>query len=95
MDDQKPKPEGEKQPEKPSFWKTFPGILTGIAAIVTAVATLLAAADKAGLFSASPAPPSQADNTPPDPSDSGASTSGDNSPIVQDTDGNVTITVGE
>lgn len=87
MEDQQPNPEGEEKPEKTSFWKTFPGVLTGIAALVTAVATLLAAADKAGLFSDDTDPPQQ-QNAAGD----GVTTTGDNSPVVQNTDGDVNIT---
>ena len=91
MEDQKAKPDGEKKPEEKSFWKTFPGVLTGIAAVVTAVATLLAAADKAGLFSSDPTPPSEQKSSDGD----GVTTTGDNSPVIQDTGGDVTITVDE
>ncbi|MDE9449094.1 hypothetical protein J3R80_01255 [Aliiroseovarius sp. Z3] len=91
MKDQQAKEEDSaKKPEEKSFWKTVPGILTGIAAVVTAVATLLAAADKAGLFATdTSSPPSQENGT-----DTGGdvSTSGDNSPVIQDTGGDVTIT---
>ena len=30
------------KPEKPSFWMTIPGILTGIAAVIGAITALLA-----------------------------------------------------
>ncbi|MCK8463618.1 hypothetical protein MUY35_07120 [Aliiroseovarius sp. S1339] len=91
MADQQPKPEGEKKPEEKSFWKTFPGVLTGIAAVVTAVATLLAAADKAGLFASDTGSPPKQQNATGD----GVTTTGDNSPVVQNTDGDVTITGGQ
>ncbi|MCK0138675.1 hypothetical protein [Aliiroseovarius sp. F47248L] len=90
MTDQKPQENGTNKPEDKSFWKTVPGILTGIAAVVTAVATLLAAADKAGFFTSdAPSPPSQANRTD---TGGGMSTSGDNSPIIRETGGNVTFT---
>lgn len=93
MTDQKPQQDGRKKPEEKSFWKTIPGILTGIAAVVTAVATLLAAADKAGLFASDTPRPS----TTTQKIDTGGdvTTSGDNSPIVQDVDGDVSITGGQ
>lgn len=91
MEDQKAKPESEKKPEKPLFWKTVPGILTGIAALVTALATLLAAADKAGLFSNDTTSTTEQQRKTGD----GVSTTGDNSPIIQDTGGDVTITGGQ
>ena len=87
MQDQQPAPEGEKTAEKPSFWKTAPGILTGIAAVVTAAAALLTALDKAGLLSGGATPPPQENAA-----EGGVTTSGDNSPVVQNTDGDVTIT---
>ena len=86
MEDQQPETEAGAKPEKPSFWTTVPGVLTGLAALVTAGATLLAAANQAGFFGAD------------DPSEeSGGAvveTHGDNSPVVQDTGGDVTITSG-
>lgn len=91
MEDPTPNPEGKENPEKPSFWKTVPGILTGIAAVVTAAATLLAAADKAGFFTADKPTPENSENA----SDGETSTSGDNSPIIQNTEGDVSIQVGE
>ncbi len=43
--------------DKPSFWTTLPGILTAIAAVITAVGGLLAALHTAGLIgAATPAP---------------------------------------
>ena len=41
----------EKKEEEKSFWKTLPGILTGIAAVLTALAGLVAALNTAGVFS--------------------------------------------
>ena len=41
-----------------SFWTTLPGILTGIAAVLTAIATLIGALSAAGIISfQSPTPP--------------------------------------
>lgn len=44
---------GNKKPndeKKVSFWKTLPGILTQVAATITALATLIAALNQSGLF---------------------------------------------
>ncbi|MEP2028228.1 MAG: hypothetical protein ABJI96_05910 [Paracoccaceae bacterium] len=90
MQDQQPESEGEKKPEKTSFWKTVPGILTGIAAIVTATAALLTAVDKAGFLSSDSNPP-QRESAP----EGDVTTTGDNSPVVQNTDGDVNITGNE
>jgi hypothetical protein len=87
MQDQQLEPEGEKKPEKTSFWKTVPGILTGIAAIVTAIAALLTAVEKAGLLSRGSTSPQQENAA-----EGGVTTTGDNSPVVQNTDGDVNIT---
>ncbi|MBA3532233.1 MAG: hypothetical protein H0T73_09965 [Ardenticatenales bacterium] len=46
---------------KPSFWSTMPGILSGIAALLTAITGLLAAASAAGLLAAgTPTPAAEA-----------------------------------
>jgi hypothetical protein len=58
------------------FWGSLPGLLTGAAAVVTALVALLAAFSGGGETSAPR---------------SGERTSGDNSPIIKDTTGNVTI----
>jgi hypothetical protein len=86
MDAKPAEAETDKKEEKVSFWKTFPGVLTGIAAIITASAALLAAADKAGLIR----------DKAPTSADSGGgtgaiTTQGDGSPVIQNTQGNVTI----
>lgn len=54
MADNDKKNDGEKK-EK-SFWGTLPGILTGIAAIVTAIGGLLVGLSAAGLLKATPTP---------------------------------------
>jgi hypothetical protein len=42
--------------EKESFWKTLPGILTAIAAIITAISGLVLGLYNAGVFSNTPSP---------------------------------------
>lgn len=70
-----------------SFWSSAPGILTGIAGVLTAIAALVAAFDS---LSSRDEKTAVAD---PQPSTT-LSTSGDQSPIVSDTEGNVTIIEG-
>ena len=49
-----------------SFWTTLPGILTGAAALVTAIATLIGALNAMGVFTpATPTPPVGATSTLP------------------------------
>ncbi len=98
----------EDTPEKQSFWTTLPGILTGLAALVTAVGGLIAIVSSGGDQSAeavkpdtnvnSPAIETSATKPPPKlpakPSGTQNSTSGNQSPIINNTTGNVTITTG-
>lgn len=86
MEDRHPDPEGKEAPARTSFWKTLPGVITAVAALVTALATLLAAADKAGIFSGGGEPPQERNAA-----GGSVTTTGDNSPVVQNTDGDVTI----
>jgi hypothetical protein len=85
-----PKPEVT---EKKSFWTTLPGILTGIAAVLTALGALIAALGSAGLLSrpgtTPPAPPPAAESAP------AVTTTGDRSPVVTGTTGDVTIDIGD
>ncbi len=87
----------EDKQAKKSFWTTVPGILTGLAALITAIGGLLVAfdssslnpwgggADKTAEKPAKQETPSTVTNT----------TSGDNSPITTGTKGDVNITIGE
>jgi hypothetical protein len=50
--------------DKQSFWTTVPGILTGIAAIITAIGGLIAVLNSAGLFKAKTAPLPSVSPTP-------------------------------
>jgi len=84
-----------------SFWKTAPGILTGAAAVVTAVAGLVAALVNAGLLDRPVDKPPVADAAPPTQQTTGAAgtqpgnqTSGNQSPIVSGTKGDVSIEIG-
>lgn len=93
MQDQQTDTETEEEgpeKEKPSFWKTLPGILTGFAAVVTALAALLTAVDKTGFLSSNS---SGARIVPQDSeTEGGIKTTGDNSPVVNNTGGDVNIT---
>jgi hypothetical protein len=79
--------------EKKSFWTTLPGILTGTAAVLTALGALLAALGSAGLLSrpgTTPAAPPPASEPAP-----AIVTTGERSPVVTGTTGDVTITIGD
>jgi hypothetical protein len=83
--------EAEKRP----FLTTLPGILTGIAAVITALAGLFAALGPTGLLSGrnreAPATAS-APAVPPPPPAANISTEGDGSPVVIGPGGDVSIT---
>lgn len=96
----------DKTDRPKSFWQTVPGLLTGLAALLTAIGALIAALDDSpvlGKKTESTPTTSSAPNpvaaTERDPTaitmDPGNGTSGDRSPIVNGTDGNVTITIGD
>src|SRR5215216_5160040 len=53
----------KKNADKVSFWATLPGILTGIAAIITAIGGLTVVLYNIGLFDNKPEPPSIKDNS--------------------------------
>lgn len=93
---EKPKTEAataEAKPKEPSFWKTLPGILTGLAALVTATAGLVAALTAAGVIgSKAPAPVASSGGGTSSETPS-ISTEGDNSPVVSGAEGNVTIEI--
>lgn len=73
--------------EKPiSFWATLPGILTGLAAIVTAIGGLFVALHTAG-------PEGNGGDAPTAAAEGSITTSGDQSPVVSGTSGNVNIEV--
>jgi hypothetical protein len=86
-------PKQSEPSEKKSFWTTLPGILTGIAAVLTALGALIAALGSAGLVSrpesTPPAPPPVVETAP------AVTTTGDRSPVVTGTTGDVTIDIGD
>ena len=97
----------DKNDSKQSFWTTLPGILTGAAALITAIGGLLVAAGSSGLVQwagereNTKAPVASQSKTDGESASDEPSTNtrnetkGDKSPIVSDTEGNVTITVGD
>ena len=91
----------EENDSKRSFWTTLPGILTGLAALVTAIGGLVVALNSSGEGENGEAPVStqsktDVERTAEEPSaNTRNETKGDKSPIVSDTDGDVTITIGE
>jgi hypothetical protein len=50
------KEKGKTAEKEKSFWKTIPGLLTGIAAIITAISGLLVALSSTGLLKIAPTP---------------------------------------
>src|SRR5688572_2112904 len=45
------------QDTRPSWWHTFPGILTGVAGMITAITGLLVVVQRSGTFRSDPDPP--------------------------------------
>ncbi len=66
MKTNKARPEDKK--EEKSFWTTLPGILTGIAAVLTALGGLFAAFNNSGLFSSKASPTKNTDTPSAPPS---------------------------
>jgi hypothetical protein len=79
--------------EKKSFWTTLPGILTGIAAVLTALGALSPRSAPPGSFPA----PATTPAAPPPASEPAPAivTTGERSPVVTGTSGDVTITIGD
>jgi hypothetical protein len=59
------KEKGKTAEKEKSFWKTFPGLLTGIAAIITAISGLLVALSSTGLLKIASIPTVPVPTQPP------------------------------